>query len=391
MTIYLLLILIVIGDFLLEKIVNEKYFKKKYSFTIFDKILKFVFKWRVISIFAFVLIFTLRSYNVGLDTYNYYNYYSVKLISRSQLFEPISSSWEFGFTFINGVFAFLGLDFRWLLFFIAIFVSISFVNFSNKVSSDKMMTMILFVCLAVFAQALNTLRQIISMAIILFVIIKLLNKRSKDNLIYSCILIFVASLFHVSALCCIVFILAKYIKPKWWLVVAMFGVTILGSFAFPYVMKFIEAITPLKYYSLYFVDYTGYIVDSNLVNNLYSIALIIVFFVLYIARFKLLKLNRGDEEKYDFFLMIFIFVPLIRVAGFILNAQALFNRLSMYFFMILIVLIPLFVEGLKFNDKLYYSSLLIVYIIAFGYMYYIYTIKLSCGVHPYKFMWEKKN
>lgn len=271
------------------------------------------------------------------------------------------------------------------MFIISVFVSISVVFFVNKFSTNKQMSLILYVSLGVFAQSLSANRQMIAMAIMFFVIYLLYNKK----VISSVVLILLASLFHVSALYCLIFIPLRYIKPKWWIVLTVFVLTVIGSFAFPYIMQVVENIVPaLDYYTRYFVNYKGLLVETDLLNNLYSIALCCVFVALYIARFKFLHLNQEKQEQYDYFLMIFTIVPMIRIAGFLLNAQALLNRLSMYFFMILIVLIPLFVEGLKDNRKLYIVSMIMVYTIAFGYMYYLYVVKLSCGVYPYKFVWE---
>ena len=379
MAAYFCLILIIIMDFSLENLFFCNLNKIKSERT--KKIFEFVFHWRIISIVAMVFISTFRSYSVGLDTKNYVSYYESLKNNADFLFKKsISSKWEIGFTFLNSIFAMLGVNYRVLLFFIYSFVSISIVFFSNKISEDKVLSLILYIALGVFAQGLNTIRQIIAMVIILYVIILLIDKK---YMWLSVLLTFVASLFHVSAIFCLIFIVIRYIKPKWWVVTIMFGLTIIGSFLFPYIMKVVEELTPLDYYSRYFVNYKGFIVESDLLNNLYSIALILLFFILYLAKFKFLQLNNKQKEQYDFFIMIFIFVPMIRIAGFILNAQALFNRLSMYFFMILIVLVPLFVQGVKYNQKRYYATLIMIYIVAFGYMYYLYAIKLSCGVVPY--------
>lgn len=353
----------------------------------YEHFLRFLFHWRIITIIGFVYLSTNKARSVGLDTGAYINYFNRLKNNPEKLFkDSISSPYEFLYTGLNSLLVWSGAEYWSLLFIISVFVSISIVFFVNKFSTNKQMSLILYVSLGVFAQSLSANRQIIAMAIMLFVIYLLYNKK----VISSVVLIVLASFFHSSALYCLIFIPLRYIKPKWWIVLTMFVLTVVGSFAFPYIMLTVEKVIPtLDYYTRYFVNYKGMLVETDLVNNLYSIALCCVFVVLYLARFKFLQLNQEKQEQYDFFLMIFVFVPMIRIAGFLLNAQALLNRLSMYFFMILIVLIPLFVEGLKYNKKLCTASWIMVYIIAFGYMYYLYAIKLSCGVCPYKFVWEK--
>lgn len=383
MLIYFLLILIVFLDFSLEQLFLLKNKKLTRSSNWFHKIFNIIFKWRIISIIAFVIVFVIRDYSVGLDTISYKKYYDFLCVDKLNLFYPISSSWEVGFTTLNSLFALCGLSFRCVLLVVILFVMSCLVYFVNKVSQDKKMSFILFISLGIFAQALNTLRQIIAMAIIMLVLVELICNKSKYGTIKSIVLIFFASLFHVSALCCYIFLVAKYIKPKWWIIIALFCLTIIGSFLFPIIMKWIEKLTPLNYYSRYFVNSREFIIATDLVNNLYSLALISIFVIFALVKYKL-SLNECELKQYDFALMIFIFVPLIRIAGYILNAQSLFNRVSMYPFIILIILIPLFLTGLKTNKKMYLVADILIYVVSFGYMYYLYSIKLSCGVVPYK-------
>ena len=81
---------------------------------------------------------------------------------------------------------------------------------------------------------------------------------------------------------------------------------------------------------------------TNLINTLYTIALSMVFVFMWSGRTRVLKLNKTNQELYDVFLLIYMIVPITRIMGWIVNMQALFNRVSMYFFTSLIILIPYF-------------------------------------------------
>ena len=368
-------------DFTLEHLMVSNTFSKTKTLIDLktDKFLKWFFKWRIISIIGLVFVSTFKSYTVGLDTLNYLDYFEKLKNNHDYLFvKPISSKYEISYTFLNSILAICGANYRILLLIISTFVSICIVKFINYISEDKQMSMILYITLGVFAQSLSANRQIIAMGLVLLALNLIFDKKIKQSIV---IIIF-ASTFHISALCCLILVPIRYLKPKLWIVCTMFCIAIIGSLIFPYIMKVVEKLTPLDYYSRYFVNNTEYIVKSDIINILYSVGLLFVFIVFYFMR-RYLILNEKKLNYYDFSLMIFLFVPLIRLAGFILNAQALFNRLSMYFFMVLIVLIPLFLEGLKYNKKIYMSSTLMVYVISFGYMYYLYAVKLSCGVVPY--------
>ena len=175
----------------------------------------------------------------------------------------------------------------------------------------------------------------------------------------------------------------RYIKVEWYVPVVSLCLTVICSVCLPLVLKIVEKLTPLDYYTKYFVDFRGFIQSTNLVNILYSLALVAIFVVMWAAKIKILKFNEKQSRMFDLFLLMYMFVPLIRIAGLIVSMQALFNRVSMYFFLSLIVLIPLFVEGLRHNRRYYNACNILVYIVAFGYMYYIYAIELTCGVVPY--------
>lgn len=376
---YFFLLAMICVDFYVEHILATK--GALNGNTSFKKALNFIFKYRLITILTMVFMSTFKAFSVGGDMGEYYKHYNL-LKQEGNLFRlPVTNKIEFGYTFLTSLLVLCHAPFSLLWFVISTFVAISLMIFINKVSSNKFMSFILFVALGVFAQSLSALRQIIAMAFVLLAICRLVDKKW----ISATLLIIAGSLFHISAIICLVIVPLRYFEPKWWWIVLAFGATIIGAFVFPSALKLLEKLTPLDYYTKYYVVLTQYIQKSDLLNTLYSLALIGMFGVMYIARFKLLKWEEKDKKIYDFFLWIFLFVPLFRVAGFIVNMPQLFNRLNMYFFMVLIVLIPLFVKGLSYNKKLFITANVAVYIIAVAYMVYLYGIKNTCGVCPFVF------
>lgn len=379
---YFLLLLIICLDFGLEWLLKNKNIIKEDNSSKLSKVLTFIFKYRVLIIFAMVFLSTFKAMSVGADSPNYVAYYESLLHNKELRFKSyIGSKFEFGYTFIYSIFAMMNIPFRVILFLTSLFISIVLVLFVNKISTNRFMSIILYVALGVFAQSLNLVRQIIAMGFLLLAIMNLLDKKWLP----ACLLIVAGALFHISILCSLVVVPLIYIKPNWKIVLGAFLITIVGSFVLPEVLRVLEYFTPLDYYTRYFVKWTHFIHDSNLLNTLYSCGLIALFIVLWIAKFKLLKLDENEMKIYDFFLLIFLFVPLFRIAGIIVRMPELFNRLNMNFFIALLVLIPLFVKGLKFNKKLFIAANISVYVVAFVYMYYLYAIKLSCEVVPYAF------
>ena len=174
MYIYFILLGIICIDFLLEYFLNRKNILQKSNW--FCKLLFYFFKFRIITVISIVLITTLRSYSVGLDTKSYLNYYNDLLIGKKQVFiDSISNKFEYGYTFLNSLFAVCKFDFRFLIAIISIFSSISLVLFVNKFSTNKLMSILMYIMLGVFAQSLNTLRQIIAMSFVLLSLIYLID------------------------------------------------------------------------------------------------------------------------------------------------------------------------------------------------------------------------
>lgn len=151
-------------------------------------------------------------------------------------------------------------------------------------------------------------------------------------------------------------------------------------------MYMLDTIFGVNYYQRYFVDDQELMGATNLLDILYTVGLAVMFFVFYIFKNKL-NLNDEQRKKYDLFLLMFLMVPLIRILGMALYYQALVNRLTLYFFFSLLILIPLFVEGTR-GTKYHKFIVPAVYIVAGGYMYYLLAIKMASGVALYKFIWK---
>ena len=376
---YFIAILMICFDFGLEFLYKNIRLKKNSQP---NKFFNFIFKYRIITIITLVSFSTFKSISVGSDTLTYYNYFEILKSDNSELFvSSLANKYEFGYTFLNSLLAMINAPYWFLLLVISLFVSIVLVLFVNKFSPNKFMSLVLYVTLGVFAQSLSANRQIIAMAFVLLAIMFLLDK----NWVKASIMIVIGSFFHVTALICLVLIPLRYIKIKWWMVLILFASGSALAFGLPYILKFFEKFTMIDFYTKYYIDLNQYINPSNLINTLYSIALISVFVIMFIGKTKVLKLSDNNKKVYDYFVDIFMFVAIFRIVGFFADMPELFNRLNMYFFLVLIVLIPMFIEGLKENKKLYIIANISVYIIAVIFMWYLYSVKLSCDVVPYVF------
>lgn len=379
---YLFLLGLICVDFGLETLLTKYGVLDANNNSFIKKTLRFIFKYRLISIAILVFMSTFKSVSCGSDAWFYADSYNALRSGSDKLFVNKSyNALEYGFVLLNSILAFMHLPFQVLLFIVSTFVSVVIVLFINKLSENKFMSLLMYIALGFFAQTLSAYRQIIAFAFILLAIMRLIDKK----LISTSVLILVATTFHVSALICFIMIPLRYIKPKISIVVPVFAVAILGAFFFPQILKLIEICTPIDYYTKYYIRLTEYVVASDIVNTLYSFAVCVVFVVLWITRIKWLKLDEKDLRIYDFFLLIYMFVPMFRVVGLISDLPQLLNRLNVYFFISLIILIPLFIKGLNQNKKLYIAINCAAYVVICVYMVYLYAIKNTCGAYPFVF------
>lgn len=366
MIFYFLLIGVIGIDFLLEYLYNRK--QDKITNEKLKKVINFLFTYRILTIIALVFMSTFKSDNVGLDTKAYTGW-----------FESENYGSEIGYSTLQKIVYKLGLSYRWIWFIISLFVSISLVLFVNHFSSNKFMSIFLYIALGVFAQSLNTIRQIIAIAFILLELIFI----DKNKWILSIVMVLCATLFHNSAIIGLALIALKFIKLNWITIGVFVGCAVIFPIILPYLSKFISLFGLKDYYKVYIGS--ELIAETSVIEILYIIALFVIFVSTYIYATKILKLERKTESRLYYFLLIFLMVPLIQTMGVLINLRAVFNRLSMYFFPSLIILVPECLKYLKNNKKYYLTATISCVAVALIFMIYLYTIKQSCGVFPYQF------
>lgn len=378
MLIYFILLAVIVLDFALEYFYNKNLKNKSSGL---KKFLDFVFKYRLITIIALVLVSTLRSYSVGRDVCTYYNIQnSYKTQTLTQAFE--TNRFEYGYFILTFVLAKMDFSFRVVLFLSSVFVSVSVWLFVKEFSPNKLMSMLLFICFGLFAQSLNIIRQIIALGFILLALIML----HKNKPLWYFVFIAIACLFHLIAIVSLVFILFKYVKPTWQLVAFAVILTLFVGRIFPYALKIVSKFTPTDYYGMYFVvKRDEFIMEVSLKDKLYTLGLTAMLIAFMGLKHFMKNLSEEEQKLYNFFLLTYMFVPLIRLVGWIMSAQNLIHRPTVFFFFSLIILIPLCLKGLNLNKKLKITSYVGVYTVAICYMYFFYAVQASNGVVPYLF------
>lgn len=141
----------------------------------------------------FVLVASLRSYNVGIDTEQYYRYYS-----GIGCTDYADSRYEFGFFALCKLLHFISPDPQLLLAVSSCFISFSVGRFLYRNSGDVIFSSCLYLTLNLFAMYLNAMRQALAIAVILFGIEYLKIPRRKNRICYI-LTVLLAMQFHISA------------------------------------------------------------------------------------------------------------------------------------------------------------------------------------------------
>lgn len=328
--------------------------------------------WHIFSVIFILILSTFKNFSVGCDTFGYLNFFNnvanIDILKKG--FEP-------GFNIVCYVFAKTGLGFRGLIFFISLFVNLVIVWFVNRRSDCPTWSLLLYVALGVFAQSLSALRQIIAIAFMLIAVDLLLDKKIWKSLIF----VIIASLFHKSALITLVIYPAFFVKLKHYHFVILFICAMIVSLLLPYIAKLLASMGINNYITHYLIKAPVHIQKSSIVRILYAFGLLLIFGVYYYIFSH--PRNSGRERYEKFYITLYFLVPVVHFSGCVINAQALMNRLSMYFFVFLIIIIP---NTLKYlNAKLKTPYVFSTIIISSIYMLILYIIKNICTVYPYQF------
>lgn len=318
----------------------------------FKQILEKLFRYRIISLIAIIFMSTFKADFIGADTPTYIDSFNKELYWS-----------DFGYSVLQSIVFKLGLTYRAIWFVVSLFTSIVFVIFINKFSANKRMSFILFVTLGLFSQSITFTRQIVAIDFLLLELIFI----EKEQWKLSVLCIIFAFLFHRSGLIGIVFIVLKFVQLNWITIAITLVLTCFIPIVLPFTSKIINYLGLPSYYEKYFEFLTVFIKDSSVVAIIYSIGLLFIFIAAFIFMKYIAKVNKEDSVYY--WLFLFLFASLFRILGLIMCANSLFDRLSIYFFPMIILIIPRCLNELKHRKNLYHFANIACYFSSFCFMF----------------------
>ena len=310
------------------------------------------------------LIAALRSTSVGIDSERYaWHFYNLQQLDFQGIIDYYQS--ELGFYFLVKLLTFISSDHQIMFAFIGAIYAYSISRFIYNYSIEPMVSFIMLIPMVYFAFTLTGLRQTMALSILLISIDYILDRR----LLKFLLIVFIASLFHQSAL---FFAPAYIIKNK--------NITFKRIFLYLAFMPIVFLLRPFIVRAVQFFLYSSYSIDWSQSAGGWSTLSTYVLILIVATIFKK-QLEKQNGNFPFFFTMMYIgtlvqmFVPL----------QPNIFRVSMYYNIASIILIPGILKTQK--DRV---SKLIAYTIFFvlmGVQYYVFTFN-AAGVQPYKFFWQ---
>lgn len=316
----------------------------------------------IYQIFVFLSalpLFFISAFRYGLGTDYMYTYvpefYHILMNDRNH--------YSIGFYFINKGIQVFTQDPTWL-FIVCACIFIFFVYQSiYKNSPYPILSVALLLVSGHFFLYLNLMRQYVAMAILLFSIQYVIEKKLLPYII--CILI--ATSIHATAIVFLPIYLFSRIKAgiKWsWIVVALTAI-------------FASSISSILYYFLKFSNYEGY-VGSQFDTHLKA-RILIIENICILAIFCYAYLKSKHKEK----LYVFLNIQMVTALIFLFTGWVpLMDRVGYFYSFVQIISIPCVIR--EINNKLLRKFITILLIIAFGVLlYYTAVIKGDNQVIPY--------
>ena len=404
MFVYILLLsLSIIGWYCIENDYIHNKFMLKYSKKrLEDYYLKIMFG-------LMFILSAFRSYSVGTDTKNYLSHYYDVCSNGLEAIQRIN--FETGYEILMYVTSFLNNP-RVLFCILSAIICFGYYRLIKKYSTNVFFSTFLFISLYIYALTFNIVRQFIAIIFIIEFVMELNKGEWRKSIVW----LFIASLFHKTALIMVIFYpfmcLKKLVKnPKEFerILIILLGISV---FAIDLGLKMISIIIPKYQYYLdddkhisemisneflfsfsivliLIVLIIDYFIKSR--NRYYEIAkLVFIFGILYFNLFFVIENNRligllcttillydnvinKKEEK-----NIFYYLNLLTIYTIFLQAKVfILSRLIWYFFIFIIFYVPSRVE----NKKIITSG-----VCAFCILYYIKLLLQNIAeIVPYSF------
>lgn len=327
------------------------------------------------AIFAFLQLFFIagfRSYDVGVDAEAYIGLFNVlKGMSFNQIMD-FEIYYEKGYMILNHIIQYFTLNDQSILITTSFIIISSIIVLIYKYSEEMFLSVYLFITLTFYYSSMNIIRQYVAMAILTYSI----SFVKKRKIIPFTLIVFIASLFHSTALIFLIvylFPLFKFSYKK--TLITISATTIITIFLFP-IIGFI--LTKIPQYQ----EHIGYLGSNKLASILKTAVLLCIFLFGLSFKYhehekpdKICKINtitefedmskeivikNSDENIFSFMILIATMISLVSIR------MSILGRVSEYFALYSIIYIPNVINKIKSNNI---KNLVVFVVVLFALLY----------------------
>lgn len=313
----------------------------------------------------YFLIAALRGRNIGGDTDIYVNsFYIVSSLPYKEAAQYIGRD-PFFYVFISFV-GKIWCNYTFLFSIVAFLFTSAITYFIYKYSDDPFLSWIIMLAFNLYQFSLTAMRQTIAISFIIFASSFLIEKKFFRGLIF----VFIASLFHKTALCfLLVFIFYKVKISKTFL---YFSFVLLGI-----TYSFRSQIAEI-FFQFFNEDGREFFVENRNAGftMLLVIAAIYVFCVIFVKK-EWLKESEIAQKMFVLSFFALIFETLV-------PSQSIFFRLAFYFLFGFTALLPNMINNCIIDSK---KTVYAIFFVVLSIQYLFFTIG-SCYITPYCTFWQ---
>lgn len=308
------------------------------------------------------LISAFRSVEVGGDLINYIPFFHKTAYMGIK--EILNSNYELGYIIFNKIINFIYNNDQFFIFMSSLVVIFFIAKYISRYSLLPWLSYYLFVSLMFFGSSFNLVRQSMAMAIVLNSI-KYIEERNLKKFILN---IFIASLFHRTAMIFIIlYFTSKYkinIKYFFVMILSAIGIILFGD----------KIISILMNSSERYLDYTDKISSGNGYGMLAMLIIVLLFGLIFG--------KNSDEDKFK--LKIHYHMIILAILMQLLALKfSLFSRVTSYFSIGLIVFIS---NIIKSRPEIYIRYLGEIAVCILTVIFFVYSSQLDLnGILPYIF------
>lgn len=328
-------------------------------------------KWVINSFFLiWLFLLFLRSESVGIDLVQYKTHFVN--YSSMQLPALISRSRELGYALLCKLLSLFTDNFRWVMIASAAIAIIPVWFFYKKESDDYLISILLFVNIALFPMYFSGLRQ--SMAMLFVVPCYYFCKKKK--IVPFLIMVALAYLFHQSAITLLLLypVFHLRIKNKWsvLLIIPIVGIAwYYNASIFSFVLQFVGGVYAERY-------------GKITATGAYAVLLLLVVFLIY--TFVIPDKDKLTSDVIGLRNVLILSVFLQVFAG----VHTVVMRINYYYLLLLPVLIPkiMMVASERYKQVVRLSKVVIVLFFLAYFFYSAYTDEDILQIYPYAFLWQ---